>query len=1534
MSGNEDELPADAGEDFQEERLEDRRVRQRAAEDSELRPEEFAVREGEVRDRAVPREEGLERLEREQREDLRAETAADLEAFTPEDITVQQQDGEFTARPSEEAVERERQERIEELRGETAADLEAFDIEDIEVTETEEGFEAAPSEEAVQRERQQRRRELREETASDFEAFSPSDILVEEQDEQLVAEPDPDAVERVRQQQREELRQDVAADFEAFSAEEIVVDEQDDQFVAEPSEEALQEARQQQREQLRQETAAELEAFDASDIVVREQDGQFVAEPSEAAIDEQLAPVREDLRQEAAADLEAFGPDDISVSRDDGELVAEPSEQALQRERQAQREQLRQEAASDLQRFGPDDIVIEEAGEQLEARPAESAIEREQQEQRQSLREQVAGDVDGLTPDDIEVSETDGQLRAEPSEEALGELEQQRRQEARQEVAADSPFEPGDIVVEATDEGFVAEPSDEAVVEFRRQNPDVLRERAAENLEEFGPEDLEVVEEPQPVITPADVRQQAAEQVEGASPEDFEVVSPDAVGDRVTAAVVGADEPEPDDEALGVEFVGEGDVPEQFERGTIEPFEALVDQQAESTPFDEDDIIVRDEPLPDDAGDQVTVGLPGVEADPLDRETRPSVEVSAEAQAEQLEGTLLEDAVAARDTDVAVALGRTPFEDLGGRRLADFLGRRPTAFGSGIDFLEAIDPEEFEDRFGDEGVGEQFPLRPSDVRDAQAAIEETQQLQVEDPETFVKRAQEDITAQSATRQLENFRENAAEAAERRQADLELRRRVAERDDRLIAADIATTVREDSIELEGLEPDARQRLLEDRRQELREEAAADRPTLDEDDIAVRREDGQLVAEADVQQFSDVQTPDENVDFLSQEEAAARDIAAENPAIGESDIEAIDIEDGSVTDVALNESTREELAARELEQDAQQFNEQVALGGIVGSEQQPLGTRFDVQEDIDFDATEQGVDINVKQEALEAQLREEVASQSVDVQPADVNVTREGGELVGRAEFQTTETVTREEDTILGLNPELDVDVREQNLLRPDAGPPVAVDGSLGATFDRPSLSDLSQRTTPPTVEDDFESQVIDRAFAGLPSIIEEEEEERLGDRETRRQRAFEAAENEIEPVQSDLNQTGSNFSVPSRSGLAAAAGAAVAVPEPTSSVGGAVALGGLTLGAIGADLARRGELDITRDRQVEELVPGTGVVESELDVEDGQFDSEVDVEDNFVSEEVEIGRGPGEISEVTPTEESGVEPVEQPQDESIVPEEFPLPSRNLPADPSQDAAQRQEDPLEVIDTAPIQQPRQRETDIGEQAQEQVEDLRRDERRDAAGVIDAGELAQRIQRERERIEEAQRRQIRDTPTRREQLPEREFPTGESAVPRLSERTRQAQQPEVGEEAAQQPLTEAPGQPRTRGQPVTGGRTQTGSGIRTVSETEQATTTLQSQETRIGLQTQQQTALETQTRQQAQQATVTENALEQPAAQATQTNLGEPSQPRPGRRRPGFEFGGGGSGSSQGGFDIDDDIFASGIASGDELVEEFFGDGEQQT
>lgn len=373
-----------------------------------------------------------------------------------------------------------------------------------------------------------------------------------------------------------------------------------------------------------------------------------------------------------------------------------------------------------------------------------------------------------------------------------------------------------------------------------------------------------------------------------------------------------------------------------------------------------------------------------------------------------------------------------------------------------------------------------------------------------------------------------------------------------------------------------------------------------------------------------------------------------------------------EDGELV-AKLSRSAQVEEVAESLDLDDQVLRS-------IQSDQRPSGTGLDPGEatgieadvigrgDLEFEFQDGEVDVQVSEEAqgeiaaarvdedaIQRQLREDVASESPDIEPGDVQVVREGQRFVASAEVETV-VETREEQ----LLPSVDVDLRERE---------INVEGG-----DLSAIPDVTPA----------------RVF-GTVGGLEEEEIEEL---ETRAERVDEETQG-APPV-----------------GL----GGGRALPIRGIAAGGALVSGGVLASEASQSTAGDAETQVATTEQVTrtaEVGVGDAVIDSEIDVggvtptseiEVGRAPSEVDelepsgtagvtpttVEPGGTATETRIELPTGDESTDTPQETGG---------ESVVPGEFPLAGRDFPLDPSQER-QRQTRPEDIISTgaeaAPVQE----------------------------------------------------------------------------------------------------------------------------------------------------------------------------------------------------------------------------------------------------
>ena len=242
------------------------------------------------------------------------------------------------------------------------------------------------------------------------------------------------------------------------------------------------------------------------------------------------------------------------------------------------------------------------------------------------------------------------------------------------------------------------------------------------------------------------------------------------------------------------------------------------------------------------------------------------------------------------------------------------------------------------------------------------------------------------------------------------------------------------------------------------------------------------------------------------------------------------------------------------------------------------------------------------------------------------------------------------------------------------------------------------------------------------------------------------------------------------------GLAGLSAGPVLAGAGLTAAAGTVAAGGA--GFTSGDVR---EESVSADAPATEIGIGSGVTDQELDVDDETDTTELDISQGTGQTEItqpesvspsatNVAVPTGDIfnSELDPAQESGGGGTAgAPQDETVVPDDFPLPGRDLPADPSREFISGESEQA-VADATPIQQSRQ-----GQRREDNLEEISGDD----------------ILGERQQPDQpgpSVREQIR-----RDDLfaPQREFPTGEGAVvgrdtgqtsERTQDRLRDAQRP----------------------------------------------------------------------------------------------------------------------------------------------------------
>ena len=405
-----------------------------------------------------------------------------------------------------------------------------------------------------------------------------------------------------------------------------------------------------------------------------------------------------------------------------------------------------------------------------------------------------------------------------------------------------------------------------------------------------------------------------------------------------------------------------------------------------------------------------------------------------------------------------------------------------------------------------------------------------------------------------------------------------------------------------------------------------------------------------------------------------------------------------------------------------------------------------------------------------------------------------------------------------------------------------------------------------------------------------------------------------------------------------SGKVAAAGlAGVAAPEPVSSTGGALLAGGAVAGALAVDAARRSEVGL-----------GDGIQRTEVDVSEPSSELAVSSGSAATATEVEVTEptvqeveptDPEGVTEVSVGRESGAGETAQPADDTVVPGEYPLAGRDFAADPRRDAVRQETDPEAVLDTRGAAT-----IGAGEQLTEEG----------TGSSVGSGTQSE--------ILEEVRRDI-NNPVERDRSgafrPEREFPTGSSAV--VSEevgRLESAAEPQVtsGEETLEASERAIDGQVAGVPPGRTGGELLTGAAATdTVFELNQAAEIRAASATGTATAPDVNTAVDTAV----DTTPIQETALTQESVTAaaaaneffneggfnTETatgnpdvTVGGPSTPTP--RTPGIPTppipglpGGGGGGRGTTFETREDEVFSSGILTGDEAFDLFFGDEDER-
>jgi len=247
---------------------------------------------------------------------------------------------------------------------------------------------------------------------------------------------------------------------------------------------------------------------------------------------------------------------------------------------------------------------------------------------------------------------------------------------------------------------------------------------------------------------------------------------------------------------------------------------------------------------------------------------------------------------------------------------------------------------------------------------------------------------------------------------------------------------------------------------------------------------------------------------------------------------------------------------------------------------------------------------------------------------------------------------------------------------------------APEGNDGGGFPGSGDSDPAPDPDPtPTRSITRRSTVTESVFDSSGGTLGNEVDPALGDPNV----SSSSVPRQVETTGVDPTSTASSTNLDldsstTRSAVAGAALAGVAAPEPVSSGAGAAVLGGLAAGAIVADTARRSELDPSEfNPDVPELQPGQ---RQQNELEPGQRQqNELDAPSNDQIGQSELGIGEQlNQPEITIGESTGGSTGTRPADETVVPGDFPLPGRDVPADPSQEFIDRSPDPSDVVSSS--------------------------------------------------------------------------------------------------------------------------------------------------------------------------------------------------------------------------------------------------------
>jgi len=364
-------------------------------------------------------------------------------------------------------------------------------------------------------------------------------------------------------------------------------------------------------------------------------------------------------------------------------------------------------------------------------------------------------------------------------------------------------------------------------------------------------------------------------------------------------------------------------------------------------------------------------------------------------------------------------------------------------------------------------------------------------------------------------------------------------------------------------------------------------------------------------------------------------------------------------------------------------------------------------------------------NLRQRAAETTGLNEEEITTVDPTTGEIGLTESGRKSLARQQFQEQRRQARRESLKTGANADVPLGSYSSDELeyKPTDDETVTVSPTRDAAeeklkeraarqderFDESDIAvvgvgqeeKLVARVRPPAARREAREKLAQREGVDAEDIVVEQTEPGK----------FVAEEREGPPVDVNVNADAENLFAraagedadapgsvdvdvdkSSRAGKVAAAGVAgVAAPEPSTSIAGGLVAGGAIGTALVADAVRRSN----------EVPIGEGVQRTELDVSEqttselevgGSVGSTTEVEVSEPSvQEVEPGAAQ-DVTEIEVGEDAGATNGRQTADETVVPEEYPVPGRDFPANPRKDTIQRDNTPQDILDTgAAIDQP---------------------------------------------------------------------------------------------------------------------------------------------------------------------------------------------------------------------------------------------------